>query len=160
MSLDATVYCDCYERGLASEPPMPTEVLPDGLVVPRGTLSLDQDLEFDEWKLVRMCEHRDGVLWTTRLGNMGLVAEIRGCLDRRRELFPILLEKVVYDGMHGGEFLDLETVRALGAELRALDKWLGQERFEENLANWMWWFANQMRALRELSLRVGKPITF
>jgi hypothetical protein len=50
------------------------------------------------------CPHEDGYLVFKHLGNIGSIAHVRAHLEPLAQThFPLLMEKVVYSGMHGGD---------------------------------------------------------
>lgn len=163
MGLDATVYCDCYERGVASAPPMGLVpvILETGQVTIEHIFERERLIEADRWLRLEMCEHLDGVLAHARLGTLGFIGGLAGLLNERAGAFPVLLGRVFKDGSHGGDHLSLDEVRALGVELRAVEIWL-----DEGAAGRIHELGevrdtiDRLRSLRELALRVGKPIVF
>jgi hypothetical protein len=91
------------------------------------------------------------------LGNVALIGFVRGLLGRTPEKFTILLTKVVYSGIHSGDFVHPTEVPALAAELDHLTSVdAGSEEEEQLLRN----FESQLRALVEASRQVNKPIAF
>ena len=113
MSLDAKVYCDSLERGRLRTPPLPQWNLYVDEYGGRSRSSLtgvlDDDLAFDRWN-VTACEHEDGVLVHHYLGNIARVGLVREALSGHAESFPIILGKIVYDGIHASDFLSVEQV--------------------------------------------------
>lgn len=158
MGLDAKVYCDCFEKGRLREPPPPgchLSIGRDG-----GLLCVSDDLDtklaFDRWQL-RACEHENGVLLHHRIGNIALVSDLRAELERQRGHFPMLLAKVLYGGVHAGDFLTVEEVARLLPEPKAL---AGFRCADGEMERFMREFRVQMTELAECALRVGKPIAF
>jgi len=157
MGLDATVYCDCYEKGkMRTPPPQP------------GFLSIDQDgglcldcdqpnadeFGFYKW-LATACEHGPwGKLVSHRLGNIALIGFLRELLAREPERVPILLKKVLYDGTHGGDFLSPADVGLVAIEVDRLKDVHAIQNGEEDLVRH---FEDQ---LVHASQSVGKPIAF
>ncbi len=160
MSLDATVYCDCYERGrMRTPPPQPEFVSVDetgGLSLEWDQPNADQNAFYD-WRATA-CEHGPwGQLVSHRLGNIALITFLRELLAKEPLGFPILLTKVLYNGVHGGDFLsptDVDLVRfevERLKEVHAVDD--GDEPFIRE-------FELQMRQLVQAAQSVGKPIAF
>jgi hypothetical protein len=111
MSLDATVYCNCFEnRRLRVPPPFPTVTVSLDGSLELVSENLEQLMAFDEWLLNRACEHRNGILLHYRLGNLNLTGALREELGRDRESFPVLLNSVLYSGTHAGDYLNLDQV--------------------------------------------------
>ncbi len=159
MGLDATVYCDCYEIGKLGEPPPdPTSiyVAPDGSLACRSD-DLETLIAFDQWLRERACEHKDGVLLHHYIGNIALVALLREELSERANEFPILLGKVVYDGVHAGDYLSQEDIKNALRELILLSEFTtADDKRQLYVKN----FYQQMRVLIESALSAGKPISF
>src|SRR4051812_36603442 len=109
MSLDAIVWCDCYEKGKLREPPPPGISL---VVEPDGALGYEESpaADFNAWCEWRQhaCEHPVGTLLHRRLGNIGEIGLLRSELQREAGRFPLLLSKVLYSGSHSGDHLPFE----------------------------------------------------
>lgn len=121
MALDAHVCCDCFERGRLHSPPPPScnlSVDPDGSLW-CGSDDLDVQIAFDRWQQYDACEHVDGRLITHRIGNITLVASLRRELGLWPERFPVILSRVVYNGVHAGDFIAAAEVPQLAAEVKA-----------------------------------------
>jgi hypothetical protein len=118
MGLDATVYCDCFERGKLRTPPLPQWHFHVGESGARScrTSDLDEDLAFDQWNITA-CEHEDGVLLHHYLGNITRVGLVREALSRHPQLFPIILGKVIHNGIHAGDMLTVEQVESMRPEV-------------------------------------------
>jgi hypothetical protein len=156
MGHDACVYCDCYERGRLRTPPPQSELVyvdECGQVVDAPGADVEA---FDAWAATA-CEHPGGELIHHRLGNIALIEFLRAELSRSRGGFPILLNKVVYDGTHCGDHLDLPTVGFLGAEINSMRSLHCEDSEEEELLRT---FERQMEELVAASLAVRKPIAF
>jgi hypothetical protein len=159
MSLDASVYCDCFERGRLRSPPRlewGVYVDEEGARSP-ATRDLDERVAFDSWNCRDACEHEDGVLLHHRLGNIALIGLFRKLLNAHVDRLPVIVKKIVYSGMHAGDSLSLEAVDQLGAELEELAQIHDKARQNEQFLRQ---FEQQLRELVECSRRVGKPIVF
>lgn len=183
MALDAQVYCDCLEKGRVSgvqAEGIEVKIEPDGSsrLYKKGKLVDHDHYDYD----IYTCDHTDRVLVGHRLGNIGLISLLRFELKRDVAQFPILLQKVIHDGIHSGDWLCLETVREMQAELERLRdfKTIGtkaQTGFTAALlqdlglikgsyvgaeasAQFVREFRAQMLELSEASLSIGKPIAF
>jgi hypothetical protein len=159
MGLNASVYCDCYEAGRLREPPPPgcaPMVAEDGSVL-CGSDELDVQLAFDQWYYFRACEHECGQLILHRIGNIALVAMLRMELQRMRDRFPLLLGRVLYNGVHCGDFLAVEKLPELRREITALAEIYCAD---QETANYVRGFTAQMSELMDCAMRVGKPIVF
>ena len=159
MGLDATVFCNCFELGLLKTPPL-TEwgvyVVPEGHRDCASDLTSERKDAFYAWSDVA-CEHEDGVALHHRIGNISGVAALREELSRAPEQFPLLLSKVLYNGTHAGDWLDVPTVEALQPELKHLSGLHAQDVDGE------WFlrqFEQQMRELVACALNLRKPIVF
>ena len=88
------------------------------------------------------------------------MAILRSELQRDADSFPILLTKVVYNGMHGGDYLtlsDLSDIENLATELERLDRFVCSTKHNQEYVDW---FRQQMSELVAAARRVGKPISF
>ena len=161
MSLDACVYCDCYEKRRLREPPpvgVSSRVESDGsLGRERDDSTVEADLAWDRWRAHLACEHPGGVLLHHRLGNISLIGLLRSELHQVPLRFPILLTKVLYSGSHAGDFLSFRLVPALQTELEALADFRCSTREADGF---MSDFRTQMLELVAASLSVTKPIAF
>ncbi len=82
---------------------------------------------------------------------------MREILSKTPERFPVLLAKVLYDGTHGGDYLGLQDVNAVAAEVAALRAVSDTQRHNEALIRS---FERQMSELVEAAQRLAKPIAF
>jgi len=160
VGLDATVYCDCYEKGrVRRPPPQPDLVYVD--VTGRVELRYDapgaDQRAFCDW-LAEACEHGPmGELVSHRLGNFALIGFLRELLARTPERFEVLLTKVLYNGGHAGDQLTPDDVSHVVGEIESLKSTrLTDEGHEELLRH----FERQMSDLVAAAQRVCKPITF
>jgi len=157
MGLDATVYCNCFETGKLKEQP-DQEVF----VCHNGSLEcqeedLDIQLAFDQWLYCRACDHANGILVHHRIGNIALVGLLREELKLKKELFPYLLSKILYNGIHGGDFLPIQDFSILRAELDQLTTFSCSSKRNAECVDW---FRTQMVELLEAAESVSKPISF
>ena len=162
MGLDAMVYCDCFERGSLRIPPPDPQLLAVGLDgAPSPTLPEDLDAYF-AWEAMRPCPHDRFVLLHHRLGNMGTVGWMRSSLKRiasdPEEEFPVFWGKVIYSGIHSGDWLGPPKVDALRVELDRLLpaplSWPEDDRFFFSE------FVTKLQGLVYAALWVNKPIVF
>ena len=159
MALDAHVCCNCFERGRLRSPPPPgcdLSVSDDGGLL-CGSDDLEVQMSFDRWQQSGACEHEDGYLVAHRIGNIALVAELRNELSRWPDRFRMILSRVVYNGVHCGDFIPAAEVPLLVPEVGALADF---HYSDPEMERFMRDFESQMRELVEASLRVGKPISF
>jgi hypothetical protein len=122
MALDACVYCDCFERSRLRVAPPPGCILSvgeDGSLL-CGSDDLTVQIAFDRWQHSEACVHEDGCLVSHRIGNIVLVAVLRSELGRWPERFPMILSRVIYDGIHGGDFIPAVEMHQLVPEVAAL----------------------------------------
>jgi hypothetical protein len=183
MGLDAWVHCDCFERGcLKTLPPLGVQphLEPDGGLA-FSTAVDDLWFQFETWLRDYACEHPQMKLVSHRLGNIGLVALIRHELAPRRSEFPILFEKIMYNGCHAGDFVGVELLPSLEAEIKMLGNHSVQKsRISQWIQSWCpifgrwgWWklpsernqlflddFRRQMEELIHAAKSVNKPICF
>src|SRR4051794_39259028 len=136
MGLDATVYCDCYEKGMVRKPPPQPELVYVGASGQVCLLSEDPRADchrFDQWQQ-DACEHGPhGWLVSHRLGNVALIDCLRELLSQTPDVFPGLLQKVLYSGTHGGDYLDTEQVARLIPELEPLQRLRSHKEEEEQI---------------------------
>ena len=114
-------------------------------------------MAFDQWLLLRACEHESGILLHHYLGNIWTIGVIRDELEQDAELFPIILTKVVHNGIHAGDYLSLDDVDKLADELTRLTKFHADNLDVTKIVRQ---FHRQMSELVTASRSVGKPISF
>lgn len=161
MGLDATIYCDCFEKGrLRCAPPNGGKLRVDSdgsLCRSEDSGRIEDDLAFDRWLRDSACAHPNGVLLHHRLGNTALVALLRSELGRDSSRFPMLLDKVIFDGTHCGDFIPASALPALREEVGRL---LSFRSSDDEGSEFAGQFAVQMRELVETAIAVQKPISF
>lgn len=159
MSLDACVYCNCFESGkLLHEPPRADFVTigPDGSRCYALDDSYASYMEFDNWNR-NACPHADGELVYYRIGNIALVGILRDELSRYPSDFPILLSKFLYNGIHGGDWIPVSDFPALRLEAMKLSEISSSKRENQQ---WLDGFRMQLRNLINAAIQVNKPIVF
>jgi hypothetical protein len=159
MGLDAFVLCNCYETGKIRKPPPRPELV---FITPAGDLdcrSNDRNelREFDHWRCYETCEHEAGVLLNRHLGNIGLIRVIREELQREPAIFPLLLQKVIYNGIHAGDHLAVSDFNQLKNELSELKAFQSRNRENQEDLNM---FYGKMIELLTVALEINKPIVF
>jgi hypothetical protein len=157
MGLDARVHCNCYEVGkLLIPPPHPEQIY----VAEDGGLACD-DLyhlyEFDEWLEKYACTHPGGVALQHHLGSIGVIVFLREVLEQSASPFPILIEKVLYDSSHCGDYLPLAELKELFAEIVQLSAVHAADIEEETLLRN---FEQQLKELVTCAIQMRKPIVF
>lgn len=157
MGIDAHVNCNCYEEGkLLTLPPYPEIVC----VEENGELAcrdLNQFSEFDEWLENHACEHRGGVALHYYLGNISLVAFLRKELEKNPDDFPQILAKVIYNGIHAGDYIPVDEVKVMQEEVARLSAVHSEDSEDEKILRN---FEKQMTELVQCSLQMKKPIVF
>jgi hypothetical protein len=98
-----------------------------------------------------------GQLVSHRLGNIALIGFLREILSQTPEGFPVLLTKVVHDGVHSGDCLSLDDVEHLRPEI---DRLRGIHRHDQSAEDLIRGFERQMSDLIEAAQQVPKPICF
>lgn len=158
MSLDAVVYCNCFERNrLRSQPPAEWNVhlAEDGSRA--GPFeNLDEYFAFEAWN-ENACEHEDGVLLHRYIGNMATVGFLRAKLSGHAALFPCILSRVVYNGIHSGDCIATTEIEQLDREVQALRRFRSSDPDDEE---YLRRFETQLVELIEASRSVNKPIVF
>ena len=112
--------------------------------------------ELDEWRS-NACEHKRGIYMSRDIGNIALIADLRTELSSEPETFPLLLGKVLYNGIHGGDCLSLRDVSRLRQELEILKDF--QPRDSEMIP-FLGSFSCTMFELVECAQMLEKPIEF
>jgi hypothetical protein len=98
------------------------------------------------------CSH-SGHLIDKRIGNIALAAHVRGFLeDNSPNEFPLRLERVVYDGVHSGDWIGARDVPQLMRETQKLRSLTSDRAIVE--------FTNDMMDIAEASIATGNPIVF
>jgi hypothetical protein len=156
MGLDAFVCCNCIREGKAIAHPFPEKLVFDdgGQPALKDGASTDDWIKHDHW-LAESCEHA-GFLVSVRLGNISMIAHVRellGDLQRTNLRFPILLEKVVYDGTHSGDSISTPDVPPLRKEVNTM-------LLRNTLDSMDKGFFTSMKRLCEASIATGNPIVF
>ena len=159
MGLDASVFCNCYERKhLRSQPPIGcTLSVSDDGSLDCGSDDLELQIEFDAWQRGQPCEHQDGYLVAHYIGNIALVAFLREEIGRWPDRFPMVLSRVVFSGTHCGDFIPADEVSQLVPEVEALAALHCPDPQDEEFLRV---FERQMNELVAGALRVSKPIAF
>jgi hypothetical protein len=115
--------------------------------------TIEELLVFDSW--VHSCVHQ-GYLARERIGNISLIAALREWVEAVQSAtgkrFPVISGKIIYDGVHAGDYLDADDVRRLTLELDELGS-LAREPFQRE-------FLGAMRRLCEASVATGNLIGF
>ena len=158
MALDGFVRCTCIRDGKAKPHPLPGRLTIDETGEP--TLTGDPSEEewdaHDQW-LADSCEH-EGFLLSLFLGNITRVGNLRSFLralqGKPGPRFPILLEKVIYDGTHTGDSIPLNESPALLKEVEIV------LHSSDILAESEKEFFGNMKELCEASIATGNPIMF
>lgn len=158
MALDGFVRCTCIRDGKAKPHPFPDRLTFDE----SGEPSLTGDPTEEEWDahdhwLNDSCEHK-GFLLALFLGNITRVKNLRGFLRGLQGTpgpkFPILLEKVLYDGTHTGDWISSKVSAKLRKEVDTVlhsSDILSESEKE---------FFNNMKQLCEASIATGNPLMF
>jgi hypothetical protein len=158
MALDAFVRCTCIREGKAKPHPFPDRLTFDE----SGEPMLSGDPTEEEWEahdkwMGESCEH-EGCLLAMFLGNITRVGNLRSFLRALQgnpgPKFPLLLEEVLYDGTHTGDWIPAKQSPALLKEvntvLHSIDILSDSEKE----------FFNNMKELCGASIATGNPIMF
>ncbi|MGA2919688.1 MAG: hypothetical protein ABSE28_01190 [Candidatus Sulfotelmatobacter sp.] len=158
MGLDAFVSCTCIPEGKAKPHPIPGRLTFDESGEPR----LTGDPSEQEWEahgqwMGESCEH-EGCLLSMFLGNITKVGNLRSFLRGLQgspgPRCPILLEKVLYDGTHTGDWISSKDAAKLLKEastvLHSSDILVDSEKE----------FFTTTKLLCEASIATGNPIMF
>ena len=165
MGLDATVWCNCIETGKLHTPhPFPELLIVHESGAPDiNSDDMDKVTAHDEWQSSSPCEHDECVLVGHYLGNIALVAGLRESVDKLSDdveaEFSVLWSDVIYSGTHCGDFLKVDEVKRLKAEIANLRS-RDFSVLEAEEVQYLQDFLEQMDELIEASLSVNKPIAF
>jgi hypothetical protein len=167
MGLDAHVRCNCAREGKTKPFPFPGRLAfedsgePYLLSANIGTndMSASKDMDelgrFDEWESAQGCEH-GRFLVDVHIGNVAYVGYIREWIkteaENTKRQFPVLSEKVVYSGSHGGDWISSPDAQRLLEELEVLSS-RAQDDYHRA-------FIKTMKLLGEASLASDNPIVF
>ncbi len=158
MSLDGFVRCTCIRDGKAKPHPFADRLTFDE----SGEPSLTGDPSEEEWDahdqwLADSCEHQ-GYLLSLFLGNITRVKNLRGFLRGLQgspgPKFPMLLEKVLYDGTHTGDWISSEESGKLLKEVETV------LHSSDILADSEKEFFDNMKQLCEASVATKNPLMF
>jgi hypothetical protein len=158
MSLDAFVRCTCIRDGKAKPHPFPDRLTFDesGEPMLTGDPSDDEWEAHDQW-MTNSCEH-EGYLLSMFLGNITRVGNLRSFLRHLQgnpgPRFPMLLEKVLYDGTHTGDWIASDKAEKLLKEVEIV------LHSRDILAESEKEFFENMKQLCEASIATGNPIMF
>ena len=170
MGLDACVYCDCVEKGRLRTPPPRADLIyieSDGSPELR-TDDLELSIAFDLWRNNSPCSHDQLCIAAHWLGNMSGIDRIRRTVrqianqqlaNEPGTIFPLLWTRVIYSGIHAGDFLTPQEAVQLGDELVQLKAHDLRQLTPED-QEFVESFMAAMNELVEASKAVGKPISF
>jgi hypothetical protein len=156
--LDAYVRCTCIRDGRAKPHPFPEKLTFDESSTP----SLTGDPSDDEWDahdkwFGESCEH-GGYLLALPLGNITRIQHLRsflrGLQGKPGPRLPILLEKVIYNGTHTGDWIPRDESPALLKEVETV------LHSRDILASGEKEFFENLKQLCEASIETGNPILF
>jgi len=155
MGLDASVRCNCIKHGVAAPHPFPNLLRLDETGEPilesADEISLDIWLEHDRW-FRRSCSH-GGYLLQKRLGNYALIGHVRSRIELMpHHAFPLLRERVVYSGVHAGDFIKASDSVRLLEEAQRLRQIPDDAILQQ--------FATDLIELAKVSVATGNPIVF
>ena len=158
MALDAFVRCTCIRDGKAKAHPFPDRLVFDesGEPMMTGDPTEEEWEAHDKW-LGESCEH-EGCLLAMFLGNITRVGNLRSFLRQLQgnpgPKFPMLLEKVLYDGTHTGDWIVSKDAAKLLKEVETV------LHSSDILADSEKEFFNNMKQLCEASVATRNPIMF
>jgi hypothetical protein len=184
MGLDACVYCDCVEKGrLIKSHPYPDLLYIENDGFPCiDTSELEKDTAHEDWLSSYPCQHEECILIHRRIGNIGFISLVQESIEMFSKDpqvdFPIICNRVIYSGIHCGDFLIPKDVRKLDSELDRLS----QNNLQWHIPQWfnhlpevLYWklinkkevkkkvlseFLCTMKELTMAALSINKPISF
>ena len=158
MTLDGFVRCTCIRDGKAKPHPFPDRLAFDDSGMPylTGDPTEEEYEAHDEW-MNDSCEHQ-GYILSHFLGNIWRIKNLRDFLKGLQgspgPKFPILLEKVVYDGTHTGDWIPTKQVPKLLKEVETV------LQSSDILADSEKEFFNNVKELCEASIATKNPLMF
>jgi hypothetical protein len=159
MSLDGFVHCTCVRDGKAKPHPFPQRLTFDkdtGEPILSGDPTEEELEAHDAW-CTESCQH-GGYLLSLFLGNITRIqhlrAFLRGLQGKPGPRFPLLLEKVIYNGTHTGDWIPREESPALLKEVETV--LLSRDILSDSEKE----FFENMKQLCEASVETGNPILF
>ena len=158
MALDGFVRCTCIREGKAKPHPLPKRLKfgKSGEPYLSGEPTDKEWDAHDRW-LSNSCEH-EGFLLALFLGNITRVQNLRSFLralqGKPGPRFPVLLNKVLYNGTHTGDWIPIKYSPALLKEVNTV------LHSSDILSDSEKEFFNNMKLLCEASIQTGNPIMF
>jgi hypothetical protein len=158
MTLDGFVRCTCIRDGKAKPHPFPDRLTIDESGEPylSGEATDEEYEAHDQW-MNDSCEHQ-GYILSHFLGNITRIKNLRGFLKGLQgspgPKFPVLLEQVVYDGTHTGDFIPMKQVPKLLKEVEIV------LQSSDILADSEKEFFNNVKELCEASIATKNPVMF
>jgi hypothetical protein len=166
MGLDACVYCDCVEKRRLKRPhPYPKQLYIGRNGSPEiRTVDAAKIERHDTWMQLPPCEHEEMNADSSHLGNMGFIGVLRDALtgvSSQLPKCPILLGRVLYNGIHTGDFLSVGQVKRLLREIELLELVdLRLVGFPRNQVKPLTAVTSELRRLAKCALKLKKPIAF
>jgi len=166
MGLEAWVYCDCVEKKRLSKPhPYPKQLFIGRNGSPEIRSVDPVKIErHDAWLQLPPCRHDEMTAESSYLGNMGFIGGVQKTLASFSSLLPacpILLGKVLYNGTHTGDFLNIEHVESLARELEQLRSVnLQRARIPIEQQEPLRSVTAELTRLSKAALKLRKPIAF
>ena len=158
MSLEAWVFCDCFEKHRLREPPPAgcrLAVTPDGSLN-CGSGDLFVQTAFSKWLHDRACDHKDGCLTHCSIGNDNEIRALYELLGQFRGRYSILRSQVLIGADRVESIVAPDQLSALRAEIFALAD--TSFRVETDMVELIQRFGLQMTELVECAIFAGKPI--
>ncbi|HVR22028.1 MAG TPA: hypothetical protein VMU26_01800 [Candidatus Polarisedimenticolia bacterium] len=158
MSLNGFVRSTCIRDGMPTPLPFPDRLIFDESGEPKltGDPSGKEWEAHDQW-LGESCEH-EGYLLSQFLGDITRVGNPRSFLRHLPGTpgprFPILLEKVLYDLTHTGDWISSKIAKKLLKEVETVF------HSSDILADFEKEFFNNMKLLCEAIVATGSPVIF
>ncbi|MFQ5686185.1 MAG: hypothetical protein ACE5GV_05940 [Candidatus Scalindua sp.] len=159
MGLDATVYCNCYEKGDLKTLPHPEWRLKrdtDGSLICIND-NIDIDLEVDQWILNNMCKHENGEALSHYIGNISMVGHIRSILEPHQNNIPIIFQQIIYSGSHCGDFIPYSEIPSLVSEINFISKLSYSDKDDNQIHKQ---FVEQLQNLVDACNEFDNPIAF
>ncbi|HZU22019.1 MAG TPA: hypothetical protein VE998_04245 [Terriglobales bacterium] len=164
MALDAGVRCRCIEEGKAKPHPFPQLLVIDpveGPILKPSATEAQWEQHFEWLGDPKICKH-GGWIVGDFLGNVVLAENVRNALrmmeEKTDDIFPVLLDEVVVNGVHTGDAVEAIDAKRVLDEVERAEKLL--PRYAPDASPAMKDFFKKMRRLAEASIATGNPIQF
>lgn len=159
MTLQAVVFCNCFEKGrLRAPPPVGCRLWVAG----DGALQCDSgdfylQTSFACWLHDQACDHPDGILLRRELGGPTEIRLLRSALSQVPNRYPVFQSCLLVTGDPSNESFISADFGALRAEIMALADVRNDDPETMPLLRWL---QANLTELLECAIFANKPIAF